>query len=96
MIPAQFKKLLSAIGHLTDTQVRRVERFLKGDDAVQPIITELKQRMLDAPECPHCHSSLINRHGKAVSMQRYRCKNCLKTFTATTHTALAKLKGHPR
>ena len=92
MTPAQFKKLLSELEHLTDTQVRRVETFLKGDDAVQPIITELEQRMVDAPECPHCHSSLINRHGKAGSMQRYRCKNCLKTFTATTDTPLARLR----
>jgi transposase-like protein len=48
--------------------------------------------MVDTPECPHCHSSLINRHGKAASMHRYRCKNCLKTFTATTDTPLARLR----
>jgi hypothetical protein len=42
MTPAQFKKLLSELEHLTDTQVRRVETFLKGDDAVQSIITELE------------------------------------------------------
>jgi hypothetical protein len=42
MTPAQFKIFLSALGHLTDTQVRRVEKFLKGDDAVQPIIIEFE------------------------------------------------------
>ena len=92
MTPAQFKIFLSALGHLTDTQVRRVEKFLKGDDAVQPIIIEFEMWIVDAPECPHCHSSLINKHNKDGSMQRYRCKNCLKTFTATTHTPLARLR----
>lgn len=92
MIPAQFNKLLIELEHLTDKQIKDVERFLKGDDAIQRIVLELEQRMIDEPECPHCHSSLINRHGKAGKMQRYRCKNCLKTFTATTDTPLARLR----
>ena len=70
MIPAQFKKLLVALEHLTDKQVKDVEKFLKGDNLIQPIIAELEQRMIDKPECPHCHSGLINRHGKAGAMQR--------------------------
>ena len=48
--------------------------------------------MVDSPECPHCHSSVINRHGKVNKMQRYRCKNCGKTFVATTGTPLARLR----
>lgn len=92
MIPAQFKKLLVALKHLTDKQVKDVEKFLKGDGMIQPIIAELEQRMIDTPECPHCHSALINRHGKAGLMQRYRCKNCMKTFNAVTNTPLARLQ----
>ncbi|WDE09336.1 IS1595 family transposase [Thalassomonas viridans] len=53
---------------------------------------ELEQRMVDKPECPHCHSTLINRHGKVDEMQRYRCKNCTKTFMATTGTPFARLR----
>jgi transposase-like protein len=92
VIPAQFRKLLSELEHLTDIQVRQVKTRLKGDDVVQSINVELEQRMVDTPECPLCHSSLINWHGNAGSMQRYRCKNCLKTFTATTDTPLARLR----
>jgi transposase-like protein len=88
MIPAQFKKLLVALEHLTDKQTKDVEKFLKGDNLIQPIIAELEQRMIDEPECPHCH----NRHGKAAAMQRYRCKNCTKTFNAVTKTPLARLQ----
>jgi hypothetical protein len=46
LIPAQFKKLLSELEQLTDMQVRQVETFLKGDDLVQPIITQLEQWLL--------------------------------------------------
>jgi hypothetical protein len=34
MIPAQFRKLLSELEHLTDIQVRQLETRLKGDGVV--------------------------------------------------------------
>ncbi len=74
MIPAQFKKLLVALEHLTDKQVKDVDKSLKGDNLIQPIIAELELRMFDEPECRHCHSSLINRYGKVGALQRYRLK----------------------
>jgi transposase-like protein len=92
MIPEQFKKLLAALEHLTGKQIRDVETFLKGENLIQSIVAELEQRMVDTLECPHCHSGLINLHGKAGTMQRYRCKNCLKSFNAVTNTPLARLR----
>ena len=35
--------------------------------------------------CPHCNSSNIWRFGKYHNRTRYRCKDCLKTFTNTTN-----------
>jgi transposase-like protein len=50
--------------------------------------------MIDIPECPHCRSALINQHGKAETMQRYCCKNSMKTFNAVTDTPfLIRLKS---
>ena len=92
MIPAQFTKLMAELEHLTDNQVRYIEKWLKGTDSTSQLISELEERMVEKPECPHCHSSLINRHGKVNKMQRYRCKNCGKTFVATTATPLARLR----
>jgi len=92
MIPAQFTKFLEQFNGLTDSQLRQVEKRLEGNDEVTNIIKQLEHRMVDSPECPHCHSSLINRHGKTDNMQRYRCKNCNKTFVATTATPLARLR----
>ena len=78
MIPAQFTKLIAELEHLTDSQTRYVEKLLKGTDSVSQLITELEERMVENPECPHCHSSLINRHGKvaALSLQELRQNLC--------------------
>jgi len=91
MLQAHFRKLIEQLSELTDSQSTYVEKLLQGTDSSSQIIRDLEQRIIDNPECPHCHSSLINRHGKVNNMQRYRCKNCLKTFVATTGTPLARL-----
>ena len=36
--------------------------------------------------CPHCQSKLFTRNGKYNGIQRYRCKECKKTFSNTTNS----------
>jgi len=56
------------------------------------IIDELIQPIFNAqPQCPHCHSSYFNKWGKSGTVQRYRCKECCKTFNNRTKTPLARL-----
>lgn len=38
--------------------------------------------------CPHCGSVSIKKHDKRKGKQRYRCKDCRKTFTETSNTML--------
>lgn len=42
--------------------------------------------------CPHCTDSRIQRWGKPNGSQRYRCRNCGRTFNALTGTACAGLR----
>jgi len=91
MTPSEFKHFLSGLRHLTDKQSCILHQLLSEQDPVNQIIQALEQRLIDNPECPHCHSGVINRHGKVNNMQRYRCKNCQKTFMATTSTPLSWL-----
>jgi len=37
--------------------------------------------------CPYCSSTVFTRHGKSNGIQRYRCKQCRRTFKDTTDTA---------
>lgn len=36
--------------------------------------------------CPHCGSASIKKHGTKDGRQRYRCKDCQKTFSSTVGT----------
>lgn len=42
--------------------------------------------------CPHCGSATIKKHGKRQGKQRYRCKDCGKTFVETLNTMLYRSK----
>lgn len=92
MTPSKFSKLVIQLDQLTDKQNQELQDLLSEQEPVKKIIRQLEHRLIEEPECPHCHSSIINRFGKKGDMQRYRCKNCLKTFTATTNTPLARLR----
>jgi transposase-like protein len=89
---SDFNRFLTELSLLTDKQAQILEDFLAEKNSVQRIINGIEQRLIDNPECPHCHSQVLNRHGRSGAMQRYRCKNCLKTFSATTGTPLARLR----
>jgi transposase-like protein len=42
--------------------------------------------------CPHCASRQLNRHGQANNRQRFRCRQCRRTFNDLTGTPLARLR----
>jgi transposase-like protein len=42
--------------------------------------------------CPHCKSSKKVRWGKRYGLQRYKCKECHKTFNSLSGTPLARLR----
>lgn len=41
--------------------------------------------------CPHCSSSLVVKSGSANGLQRFKCRQCARTFNALTATPLARL-----
>lgn len=46
----------------------------------------------DERHCPHCGDTHVHRWGKPSGSQRYRCRNCGRTFNALTGTACAGLR----
>ncbi|MGE0970624.1 IS1595 family transposase [Klebsiella sp. WOUb02] len=46
--------------------------------------------------CPHCHSEKAIRWGRDSDIQRYRCKDCGKTFNSLTGSPLARLHYHQK
>jgi transposase-like protein len=55
------------------------------------IIHEIRElKFKDGFYCPHCNNKHIVRYGKHKGMQRYKCKDCGKTFTEMSFTPLNK------
>jgi len=54
---ADFNQFLSELSHLTDSQIQLLEKFLAERNSVQRIINGIEQRLVNKPECPHCHST---------------------------------------
>ena len=46
--------------------------------------------------CPHCACAKFYRHGHTSGLQRYRCRQCGRTFTALTGTPFAFLRKRER
>ncbi|MGO4479997.1 IS1595 family transposase, partial [Massilia sp. 2TAF26] len=46
--------------------------------------------------CPHCQADKPFRHGHAHGLQRYRCRNCHRTFNRLSGTPLARLRHKAR
>lgn len=51
----------------------------------QTILRALKKESM---HCPHCQSPQVVRFGKYRNRQRYRCKECDRTFNELTNTPL--------
>lgn len=51
-----------------------------------------KGQFKNGNKCPHCKSSNIIKHGKFKYRQRYKCKDCGRTFCDTTLTPFSYSK----
>lgn len=83
------------LGSLTDDELSELLSRLEIEKSrrKQPEDTKgltIKDKNIVA--CPHCGSVDIKKHGKKDGHQRYRCKDCGKTFIETSNTMLYRSK----
>lgn len=84
--------------HLTDIKELSEEQRLcffndiEQANSVAEIVKYLEKHLEAHPRCPECQHEDLFRWGKQKALQRYRCKKCLKTFTALTDTPLVNLR----
>ena len=50
---------------------------------------QIKLKFKNGAACPHCGSGSVNKFGFFNGKQRYRCKECKKTFNLYTKTLLS-------
>jgi transposase-like protein len=93
-----FNEIINNISKMDNLQKQRLYAALK--NIVEPplsptghLIDELREtKFKDGLECPHCHSKHVIRFGKYNERQRYRCKECKKTFIDLTSTPLNRTR----
>lgn len=88
----EFSQLVAAVTTLTHYQRNQLIVVLnRENDSLR--VHEIIESKFDAKhECPHCKNRDLYHHGFANGLQRYRCKQCGKTFNALTKTPLARLR----
>jgi transposase-like protein len=95
------KEIINEIKKLSTADQFRLKEFftksLTSYSSSEPIFKEVsEQKLKDGYTCTHCHSNNVVCFGKysvkvglkTMERQRYRCKDCHKTFTDVTNTPL--------
>ena len=89
-----YQEWLQGMELLTPKQRRAVRIRLNLAQSLHAIINELDQK--PNHKCPHCQSERLGRWGRQSGLQRFRCKDCHKSFNALTGTPLARLRHKER
>jgi transposase-like protein len=87
----EFKAWLGGMVRLSRGQRDLVREDMAGKVEADLGVKLLDDSVTDTPSCPHCQSQKLYRWGKNAELQRYRCRDCQRTFNALTHTPLAHL-----
>ena len=87
-----FKKWFARLPALNQPQRLRVLHALRPAVGLAHIVALIEQVRSADRRCPRCQSVHWQRHGHANNLQRYRCRDCGRTFNDLTATPLARLR----
>ena len=90
-----YKSVKNSLNQFNYCQLRKLKsqiNIIENKKLVAKKIDEYKNKL----DCPYCNSNKYVKWGRQSDLQRYKCKECKKTFNSLTATPLANLKrkGH--
>ncbi len=88
----ELTKLIAGLERLTPLQRRRVVAELSAAEGHTATVAVIEKGVSDEPCCPYCAGKTVVRNGTASGLQRFKCRDCVKTFNALTGTPLARLR----
>ncbi len=92
----QFQAWFSRVDQLSTAQRREAEAALSGGSQASASLAAIEAGVGEGRRCPHCDTPGAIAPDKARGLRRYHCKDCGKTFNATTVTLLAGLHRKER
>ncbi|SFE98249.1 hypothetical protein [Nitrosomonas sp. Nm166] len=92
MKSTEFKAWMKSIERMSRNQRDKLRKRLEGKENTDEVIALIEHNQDDKPACPHYKASNLYRWGKVSELQRYRCRQCNRTFNALSGTPLARLR----
>jgi transposase-like protein len=92
----ELNRVFRAIEEMTWTQRRELAARLNAAQANEAVRAVIEDRLQVLRMCPHCGGGHVVRNGTAGGLQRYKCRDCGRTFNALTATPLARLRYRGR
>jgi len=87
----QMTRLVYSLPKLTHHQRQQLAAALGLLSARSQVSEIIEASVGTHPACPHCHSTVVVKNGSANALQRFKCRQCKRTFNALTGTPLARL-----
>lgn len=87
-----FSALLTQVGSLSVKQKAQLFEELVNPDTKQLPAQLIDEEFSSKPTCPSCSGQAVHKWGVVSGLQRYRCKECKRTFNALTGTSMAHLR----
>jgi len=88
----KFSEFLAQLKDLTKEQQAALREALGKTQHEKSPAAIVDEKFAGSPACPQCHSGSIHKWGIVSGMQRYRCKDCGRSFNALTGTSMARLR----
>jgi len=87
-----FEHFIAELDTLSRRQREKVLALLSQVSQQEQVIEEIERAAAAHRACPRCRSTQCHLHGRADGLQRFRCRECGKTFNSLTGTPLARLR----
>ena len=84
-------RIVAALRTLTPSQLKAVSTEVAALEAQSGATAVIEGRFAVLAACPNCCSKRVSRHGQSNGLQRYRCRECRRTFNALSGTPLSGL-----
>jgi len=92
----ELNRVFQAIQAMTWSQRRELTSRLQAVQAKEEVGVIVEDRLQTLRMCPRCNGQHVVRNGMAQGLQRYKCRDCGRTFNALTGTPLARLRYRQR
>lgn len=86
-----FDCYLGLVRHLSKRQRAKLSALLQQSDEDDRTVELVEKATAQYLSCPRCQSKSFHRHGHAHGLQRFRCRECGKTYNSLTGTPMAWL-----